>query len=45
MFTYSSLGKAFENQTKTIEEYRRKKVQAIEEHGKQLVKYNAFTEK
>ena len=32
--TYSPLGKAFEKQTKTIEE-----------HGKQLVKSNAFVEK
>ena len=32
--TYSPLGKAFEKQTKTIEE-----------HGKQLVKSNAFAEK
>ena len=37
-FTYSPLGKAFEKQTKTIEEQGKKK--AIENHGKQLVESN-----
>ena len=44
-FTYSPLGKAFEKQTKTIEEERRKHVEAIEDRGKKLVKFNAFSEK
>ena len=44
-FTYSLLGKAYEKQTKTIEEQWRKQVGAIEEHGKQLIKSNVFTEK
>ena len=33
-FTYSPLGKDFEKQTKTIEEQRRKQIEAIKEHGK-----------
>ena len=37
-FTYSPLGKAFEKQTKTIEEQGRKQIEAIEEHRKRLVK-------
>ena len=37
-FTYSPLGKAFEKQTKTTEEQRRKQIEAIEKDGKQLVK-------
>ena len=37
-FTYSSLGKAFEKQTKTIEDQGEKHIKAIEEHGKQLIK-------
>ena len=43
-FTYSPLGKAFENQTKTIEEQGRKQIEVIEEHGKQLVKSNSEKE-
>ena len=35
-FTYSPLGKAFEKQTKTTEEQRRKQIEAIEKDGKQL---------
>ena len=35
-FTYSPLGKAFEKQTKTIEDQRQKQVEAIEENKKQL---------
>ena len=41
-FTYSPLGKAFEKQTKTIEEQGRKQIEGIEEHGRQLVKSNRF---
>ena len=37
-FTYSLLGKAFEKQTKTIEEQGRKQVETIKEHENQLVK-------
>ena len=44
-FTYSPLAKAFEKQTNTIEKQGRKHVEAIEEHGKQLVKSNAYHEK
>ena len=36
--TYSSLGKAFENQVKTTEDQGEKQIKALEEHGKQLVK-------
>ena len=37
-FTYSPLGKAFEKQTKTIEEQVKKKIKTLEEHGKQIIK-------
>ena len=37
-FTYSPLEKAFEEQTKTIEEQDKKQTKAFEEHGKQLNK-------
>ena len=43
-FTYSLLGKAFEKQTKAIEEKGTKQIEATEEHGKQLVKSNAPAE-
>ena len=43
-FTYFPLGKAFEKQTKTIEEQGRKQIEAIKKHGKQSVKSNAFSE-
>ena len=43
--TYSPLGKAFEKQTKTIEEQVRRQTEATEEHGKQLVKSNALLKK
>ena len=36
-FTYSPLDKAFEKQTKAIENQRKKQVEAIEEHGKQQI--------
>ena len=40
-FSYSPLGKAFEKQIKTIENPGEKQIKAaLEEHGKQLVKYN-----
>ena len=40
-FTYSPLGKVFEKQIKT----RKDQGKALEEHGKQFVKSNAFPEK
>ena len=43
-FTYSSLGKAFEKQIKTIEDQGEKQIKAIEKHGKQLVKSSSETE-
>ena len=39
-FSYSPLGKAFEKQIKTFEGQGEKLIKAIEEHWKQLVKYN-----
>ena len=39
-FSYSPLGKAFEKQIKTFEDQGEKLIKAIEEHWKQLVKYN-----
>ena len=36
-FAYSPLEKAFEKQTKTIEELGKKQIKAIEDHGKRLV--------
>ena len=44
-FTYSPLGKAFEKQIKTIKDQGGKQIKALEEHGKQLDKSNAFAEK
>ena len=44
-FTYFPLGKAFQKQTKALEEQGRKQVEAIKEHGKQLLKSNVFPEK
>ena len=38
-FTYSPFGKACKKQIKTIEYQRDKQTKALEEHGKQLVKY------
>ena len=35
-FAYSPLGKAFEKQTKTIEDHGKKQIKATEDHGKQL---------
>ena len=39
-FTYSPLGKALEKQTKTIQDQRKTKIKAIEDHGKHLVDSN-----
>ena len=39
-FSYSPLGKAFEKQIKTFEGQGEKLIKAIEEHWRQLVKYN-----
>ena len=39
-FTYSSVGKAFEIQVKTIEDQGGKNNKVLQEHGKQLVEYS-----
>ena len=39
-FNYSSLGKAFEKQTKTIEDQGKIQINAIKEHGKQIIESN-----
>ena len=39
-FAYSPLGKAFEKQTKTIEDQGKKQIKAIEDHEKQLAESN-----
>ena len=39
-FTYYSLGKALEKQTKTIENQGEKQIKELEEHGKQLIESN-----
>ena len=44
-FTYSSLGKAFEKQIKTVEDQGEKQVKTIEEHGKQQAHPNAIVKK
>ena len=43
-FTYSSLGKAFEKQIKTIEGQGEIQIQALERHWKQLVKSSSKKE-
>ena len=43
-FTYSSLGKAFKKEINTTEGQKEKQIKALEEHGKQLIKSNAFAE-
>ena len=43
-FTYSPLGKAFEKQIKTIDEQGENQIKALEEHRKQLIKYNNKTQ-
>ena len=37
-FAYSLLGKAFEKQTKEIEDESKKQIKALEKHWKQLIK-------
>ena len=39
-FTYSPLDKAFEEQITTIKDQGERQLKVLEEHGKQLVKYN-----
>ena len=39
-FAYSTLGKAFEKQTNTIEDQGKKEIKALKEHEKQLVESN-----
>ena len=39
-FTYSPLGKAFENQTKTIEDQGEKQIKAIQDNKEQSVNIN-----
>ena len=39
-FTYSPLGKAFEKQTKTIEDQLKNQISAIKESGKQIIESN-----
>ena len=39
-FTHSSLGKAFEKQTKTVEEQGKNQISAIKESGKQIIESN-----
>ena len=39
-FTYSPLGKAFEKQTKTIEDQEKNQISAIKESGKQIIESN-----
>ena len=44
-FAYSPLGKAFEKQTKTIEDQGKKQIKAIEDDEKQLVESNELIKK
>ena len=39
-FTYSTLGKAFEKQTKTIKDLEEKQIKAIQDNKEQLVNIN-----
>ena len=39
-FSYFPLGKAFKKQIKTVKVQEEKQIKALEEHGKQLVKYS-----
>ena len=39
-FTYYPLGKAFEKQTKTIEDQGKNQISAIKESGKQIIESN-----
>ena len=44
-FTYSPLGEALEKQTKTIENLVKKQLNAIKDHGKQLIESNECIKK
>ena len=44
-FAYSPIGKAFEKQTKTIEEQGTKQIKAIDDHGKKLAESNELIKK
>ena len=44
-FTYSSLGKAFEKQIKTIKDQEEKQTKAVRKNGKQLVESNELIKK
>ena len=44
-FTYSPLGKAFEKQTKTIEDKEEKQIQAIQDNRKQLISDDDYKNK
>ena len=44
-FIYSPLGKAFEKQTKTIDDQGKKQIKALEKHEKQLVESNELVKK
>ena len=44
-FTYSLLGKAFDKQTKMMENQGERQRKAFEEHGKQLLEFNALIKK
>ena len=41
-FTYFPLGKAFEKQTKKVDEQGEKQIKAIKKHGKQSIKSSKF---
>ena len=43
-FTYFPLGKAFETQTKKVDEQGEKQIKAIKKHGKQSIKSSKFDE-
>ena len=43
-FTYFPLGKAFEKQTKKVDEQGEKQIKAIKKHGKQSIKSSKFDE-
>ena len=45
MFTYSPLGKAFEKQTKTIEDKGEKQIKAIQDNRKQLISDDYYKNK
>ena len=44
-FTYSPLGKAFEKQTKTIEDQGEKQIKAIQDNKQQLINYDDYKDK